>query len=292
MPKPSPRYQSQYMYQACAYGFAAEIERPVRQSVPSQASSVLPTSGGRGSGRVDKFSLAPFISVAAAYTEVGGSFDPDHNKHTTYASSTVEGLNIADVVTADKVVSHMVIYSSEVGKDDEPSFSITGSHFDNLRVAGHEINIKLATLKLHQCDTYSKFESAIHAKGGASLLPWGDQDNTQLNELEKLEDQYHALSGIGQRAKQWKKKPGAKGGAYWCSPAGHLDLKDHVKETELENFGAIIVVPKFGVVRLAELLVTPHSRRLTMFRVQMCSGSTGSSDGGGTTGSGGMPPPG
>jgi hypothetical protein len=279
---------SQYFYHASAYGLAAEIERPVKQSICSQAPSTLSSSGGRGSNRVEKFNMAPFVSFEAAYTEVGGSYDDCHNMHTTYASAIVEGLNIADVVTADRVVARMVIYSPEDGKDGEHSYDITGSHFDNLRVAGHLIDVKLATHTLHQHDTYSKFETAYSGGKADDLLPWGDQDDKQLSALEKSEEQYHALNGIGQRAQQCKKnKKTGKGGTYWCSAAGHLDLKDHVKESELKNFGAIILIPKFGVVRLAELLVHKDFRRLTMFRVDMCSGAGGGTTGGGTDGSGG-----
>ena len=293
MPIQCSRNHSQYFYHASAYGLAAEIDRPVKQSVHAQAASVLSSSGGRGSNRVEKFSLAPFLSFDAAYTEVGGSFDECHNIHTTYASSIVEGLNIADVVTADRVVSRIVIYSPEVGNNDgEHSYDITGSHFDNLRVAGHLIDVKLATQKLHQHDTYSKFEAAYCGGKAGDLLPWGNQDDKQLNDLENSETHYHALCGIGQRAKAWKKKrnPGANGGTYWCSAAGHLDLKDHVKDSELKNFGGIILIPKFGVVRLAELLVHRDFRRLTMFRVDLCSGSSGGGSGGDTSGSGGSPP--
>jgi hypothetical protein len=288
MPKECHSHHSQYFYHASAYGLAGEIERPVRQSVSAQAAYALASAGGRGTQRVEKFCVDPFICFDAAYTEVGGSFDECHNKYTTYAYAVVEGLNIADVVTADRVVSRMVTYSPEVGDDGgEHSFDITGSHFDNLRVAGHPIDIKLATDKFHAHDTYSKFEKCFHSEQGRELLPWGKQGEKQLNELEKLEGEYHALSGLGKRAKQWHKgSPRPKGGTYWCSAAGHLDLQEKIKETELQGFGGIIVIPKFGIVRLAQVLVHKDYRRLTMFHVQMCSGSTGSSDGGGTTSGG------
>src|ERR1700704_6755003 len=115
MPKACPCHHSQYFYHASAYGLAGEIERPVQQSVPAQAACALASGGGRGTQRVEKFCLSPFICFDAAYTEVGGSFDECHNKHTTYAHSVIEGLNIANVVTADRVVSRMVTYSPETG---------------------------------------------------------------------------------------------------------------------------------------------------------------------------------
>jgi hypothetical protein len=293
MPKECPIYHSQYFYHASAYGLAGEIERPVRQSVPAQAACTLASGGGRGTQRTDRFCVSPFICFDSAYTEVGGSFDECHNKHTTYAYSVVEGLNIADVLTADRVVSRMVVYSPEVGDEDgEHSYDITGSHFVNLRLAGHPIDVKLSTHTFHAHDTYSKFEKAYHGDQADDLLPWGSQSEKQLSELEKLEDQYHALSGVGKRAKAWKKQPQRpKGGLYWCSAAGHLDLRNTIDQSELQGFGGLIVIPKFGVVRLAQVLVHRDYRRLTMFHVQMCSGSSGSSDGGGTSSGGGRPFP-
>lgn len=327
----------QYFYHASASGLSAEIERPVQQSIAAQAASTLPSGGGRGFQRTEKFCVAPFVCFDAAYSEVGGSFDECHMMHTTYAYSVIEGLNIADVVTADRVVSRIVTYSPPEPDGDccaegEHSFDITGSHFDNLKIAGHKVNFDLSSRLINEHNTYSKFQELYHpeaagngasakpnasgaksGKGGAaekkqrgaSLLPWGDQDEQGLNRLLECEKTYHALAGIGTRAKAWANGNGAKtkgaaragqkstnyGGAYWCSAAGHLDLKESIGDTELQNFGGLILIPKFGVVRLAELVIHPDYQRLTMVRVQMCSGSTGSTDGGSTTTSGGRPMP-
>src|SRR6478735_6117734 len=66
------RHHSLYFYEASAYGLAAEIERPVRQSIPTQAAVVLSDAGGTdSSGPVANFSAPPFISFDAAHSEVG-----------------------------------------------------------------------------------------------------------------------------------------------------------------------------------------------------------------------------
>jgi hypothetical protein len=221
------------------------------------------------------------VSFDAAYCEVGGSYDDCHNMHTTYAQSIVEGLNIFDVVTADRVVSRMVIYSPGAdGDDDESRYDITGSHFDNLKIAGHKVDVKLPATAVQKHEKYSSFEKAINGSQGHELLPWG---NKSAEELEELEKEYHALSGIGKRAKAWKQKKQHNGGAYRASVAGNLDLKG----SGLTGFGGTILVPKFGVVRLAELIIHRDYRRLTMFDVQMCSGTMGGSNGAGVGGSGG-----
>ncbi|MGC2697825.1 MAG: hypothetical protein WA738_18715 [Candidatus Angelobacter sp.] len=317
------RRHLQYFYNASAYGLAGEIERPMRHSIPAQAATTLAGSGGRGFQRVESFSATPFVSFDAAYTEVGGSFDECHNQHTTFAYSVIEGLNIAGMVTADRVVARMAIYSPSMnnGNEDgqpatrgeklpkktgrrnkvstastsgEHTFDITGSYFDNLRIAGQKIEVQLATHRLHQYQTYSDLSGAI--RGGADdLLPWGDLDPGRLNKLEELEDEYHALSGFGTWARQWKKDKQSRSmdGMYWCSAAGHYDLKKDFPNTEMHGFGGIICVPKFGVVRLAEVVVHKDRRHLHMLRVDMCSTSGGGISGGGAGGSGGgsMPPP-
>ncbi len=275
------RPHSQYLYHASAYGLAAEIDRPIKQSIHAQATTVLSSGGGRGTDRVEKFCMPPFVSFEAAYCEVGGSYDECHNTHTTYAQAVIEGLNIFDVVTANRVVSRMVIYAPGLeGDGDEASYDITGSHFDNLKVAGHKIDIKLPASAAQKHEKYSSFEKALHSSQGHELLPWGKKSP---EELEELEDQYHALGGIGKRAKAWKQAKERNGGAYRASAAGNLDLKD----SGLGGFGNIILVPKFGVVRLAELIVHRDYRRLMMFNVQMCSGTMGGASGGGAGGSGG-----
>lgn len=288
------RHHSQHVYHASAYGLAGEFERPSRHSIPTQAATVLGASGGRGFQRVENFQYDGTVSFKSAIAEVGGSFDECHNRHTSYATSVVEGLNVLDVVTADRVVSRMAIYSAEVGdKKGEPTFDITGSHFVNLKIAGHKIDVKLATHVFHEHDTYSKIAKA-HA-GRKKTDDWllGSKFGALSDgELAELEDTYHSLGGISEIVREWK-QPGdrpADLGGYSFSPANHLKLEDHAgPSTELRGFGSFICVPKFGVVRLAEFLVHRHCRTLTMLRVQMCSTGTGGTDAGGTTGSGGRP---
>jgi hypothetical protein len=293
---------SQYLYHASAYGLAVELERPTRHSIPTQAATSLAASGGRGSHRIQNFTFDRLISFKDAYVEVGGSYDEDHAMHTTYAYSVLEGINIADVLTADRIVSRLFVYSPDP-KDpnqpidpknpkNEPSFDITGSHFDNLRIAGHKLDVKLATDVFHEHDTYSKIAEA-HQK--ASSDPWlfgSKLEHLEDGELKDLQGKYGALKGMDGIVKECKNKKSrsADRGSYWFSPANHLDLEEQMKgPSEIKNYGSIICIPKFGVIRLAELVVHHHTRSLTMFRVQMCSSGSGTSDGTGTTTGGNRP---
>jgi hypothetical protein len=299
------RHHSQYFYHASAHGLSAEIERPTRHSIPTQAATVLGPNGGRGYQRVENFSFDGIISFKAAFAEVGGSFDECHNRHTSYAGAVIEDLNILDVIHADRIVSRMAIYSpiypsreeraagkkpkgnpDEGDETGEHSFDITGSHFQNLRVAGHLINVKLATHVFRKHNTYSKIANA-HKDG--ALADWILGSKFKKNDLPRLEDNYHAIGGMSESVQGWMRKENRPaGGSYIFSPANDFKLSDHIRgETELECFGSFIFVPKFGVVRLPELRVTPHCRTLTMLQFYMCSTGTGGGGLGGTHGSGG-----
>lgn len=309
------RRHLQYFYHASAYGLAGEIERPTRYSIPMQAATTLAGSGGRGYQRVERFTAQPFVSFDAAYTEVGGSFDDCHNQHTTFAYSVIEGLNIAGMITADRIVARMAIYSPKMDLEDansesaakpaaatkgkrkqapapspdaeaEHMFDITGSYFENLRIAGLKIDVQLATHQLHQNQTYQNLATAMESSH--ELQPWGNLDKERLDRLEEMEEYYHALEGFGSRAKRWRDDTTCRcmNGMYWLSAAGHYNLNEEHPESELHGFGGIICIPKFGVVRLAEITAHHHRRELHMLRVDMCSTSDGNIVGGGAGGGG------
>jgi hypothetical protein len=290
MAKECSHHHCNHHYHASAFGVSGELRRPAQRSIAAQASTTLAPGGGRGFDRVDNFQLDGTLSFRAAYTEVGGSFDECHNVHTSYASSVIEYLNIADIVKADKVVSRMTVYAPEEGSDDELSFDITGSHFENLRICGHLIDIELATHEFHQHDKYSKFEKAIQTQKADHLLFLSGLSMLNAAELRKLEDQYHALYGISERIAGWGRRTPKNRAAltYSCSAAGHLDLKEHVgAKSELQGFGPVICIPKFGVIRLAEIVIHRERRTLNMLRVEMCSAGDGAIHTGGTSGGGG-----
>lgn len=276
----------QYDYQASAYAIAAEFERPKKHSLAPQASAVLAGHGGHGCNRVSGHKVDGLLSFQEAYSEVGGSYDDCHGMHTTHAWSVIEGLNVADMLTADRVVSRIAIYYASDGKS-EASYDFTGSYFENLRIAGHPIDVKLDTLSFHEHDTFTKLARAHKTRRSDALLLGHGLMDIGAGEVKRLENTYHALTGISTMVDEWKKKDRpADRGVYNLSAVNHLNLSKQVGRSELEGYGSFICIPKFGVIRLAEIVVHRHSRTLRMFRVQMCSSGHGSADGGTTSGGG------
>src|SRR5262249_14810277 len=159
----------------------------------------------------------------------------------------------------------LAIYSPT---DDNPtgenSFDITGSHFENLRIAGHKLDVKLATHRFHDCHTYKDLEDEYVKKSADELLCFSKL--SQDPRLKQLEKEYHAVEGLAQKAEEWKsnsKKRSRGNQSYWCSAAN--DLEQHIdKNSELQAIGSFIFIPKFGVIRLAQVVVYKESRSLTM----------------------------
>lgn len=293
MSKCATRNHSQYSYHAHAYGFAGQLERPFRHIIPTQATAALGTTGGQGRHRVDGFRHEGIISFDAAYVEVGGSYDECHNQHTSFSSAVIEKLNILDMVTADRVVSRIAVYSGDM--DDpksENTYNITGSHFDNLKIAGNKIDVKLATHIFQENNSHSKLAKKHKAGDLDEWLLASKLGKLKEPDLQKLEEEYHALEGMSGVVKAWKQKPSTRAVDHIpFSPLNHMNIEDHAgKDTELRGFGSIICIPKFGVVRLAELSFHHHHCILTMLRVDMCSSGTGTTTTGGSGGGGTRPP--
>jgi len=68
----------------------------------------------------------------------------------------VEGLNVLDVTSADKVVA--LLSSQYSAEESEPRIVATGSHFENLKISGEPIEAEFETNLFDECDTFAKFE--------------------------------------------------------------------------------------------------------------------------------------
>lgn len=248
-----------YFYHASALGVAGEITRPIPQTIPSQAATSLAVTGGVASATVENFKVENILSFRRATAQVAGSFDNEHRAYTTMAVSTVEGLNVLDVVTADKIVARLSAVHSP--KDAESGILAIGSYFENLRIAGQPVQVELADELLDHYSTFASFDvaskesrkSISHHLVGSALHQVAPGEHPSLARLERM----------------FKKQSGSlqSGDFYWAT------LVDKVKEARsgLRNYGSIIVVPNFGIIHLAELLIQKGQRRLNMMRLELGS---------------------
>jgi hypothetical protein len=140
---------SSFGFLASAAAVGGFFTRPFHEPVPVQAASMLPSVGGYGSARVEQFRFRDLVSFKAAYTVViGNEYEKNgRRERATLALAVVEGLNVLDMVTADRVVGRLVSETpladgaaKGAAQTPELNWLPAGSHFVNLRVGGVKVD--------------------------------------------------------------------------------------------------------------------------------------------------------
>jgi hypothetical protein len=220
--------KSRFYFHAGGHALSGEFRRPIRHLIAAQAATSLATIGGHARARAENFAADHLASFKLAHTHVSGS-QKDDTTWTTNVTSTVEQLNILDVVTADRIVLRLTSQHKQ-GKPEGHIMAL-GSQFDNLRIAGYEVDVTLRHELLIENETYDKLRSKIATDKKSGKIASGGAQYTICSLVEKIETKLPGVSG-----------------------------RSH-----------IIDVPHFGQVSLAEILVIPGSITLTMIRLDLGS---------------------
>ena len=130
-----------FHYHADAFALSGEFVRPLKGQIEVQAGTSLPFVGGHGHASAEAFNFGEFVSFKKAYSHVSGSRNGDAGNHTTQTTSVLEGLNVLDVVTADRIVMRLSVDHDP--KKREGHIITLGSKFENLRIAGCPVEIEL-----------------------------------------------------------------------------------------------------------------------------------------------------
>ena len=144
---------------------------------------------------------------------------------TTHPLVGSEGLNVADMLTADHV-SRMAVYYSADNKS-EASYDITGSYFENLRIAGHKIDVNSRLTFSTTTIPIPKWPRPTKEPETDDWLVGSKMRHLEDSKLEDLEKTYHALSGMSGLVNQCRKKTkrAEDQGSYWFSAPNHLRFK-------------------------------------------------------------------
>jgi hypothetical protein len=275
--------ESTHLYHAEASALKGTLILPISQEIEPQVHAKLPEVGGYLTQRADLYRLESIISYRSAYTHVSGALsDKPDGGHTTLTTTVVEGLNVLEVVTADRIVGQMITDHPREGYI--PSISFLGTRIENLRIAGEQIELQ--------------FDHDIFGQKPVDDLPYtADADfvsrvNRQYQRILKnknlptaVQDRYNRLSSTLRKSEEVE-----------CS------LIDQVAGFVPGTIaGNVITIPGFGTITLAKLTVKhedPHEQtkipKKTTFHLTMidfklgCAvhGHLGSGDGS-TNGQGG-----
>lgn len=133
--------ERKHIFHAEAAALEGELHLPFKQVIDPQSSSKLDPAGGYLSQTAGEFRAERVIHYRAASTQVSGHVELKAGKGwATLATAVVEGLNILEILTADRIVGQ--IYTVHPQDGHVPRVSFLGTRFENLRIAGHEVTLE------------------------------------------------------------------------------------------------------------------------------------------------------
>jgi hypothetical protein len=265
----------------------ADLQQPLKEKITPQASVRLPRDGQYQFSQAEPFRFEGILSHKGGYTQVAGGPSTKIAGFTTLSTSVVEGLNVLDVVTADRVVAQISTVHPIYGEGQVPSVTFLGTRFDNLRIDGYRVEVE-RNLEI--------------------LGPRHDNDRSYFDDpdVQARVSQQYARIATAKNLPEWAAKEYPKD-----RPAliGQGELKcsvvNGVKGSPGFPFGHVIDLPQFGKIFLGELRVErklgdpsngkydTYRFRLTMIRLKMgcladgtVSVTTADSNGGGSQGGG------
>jgi hypothetical protein len=131
-----------HLYHSEAFVLQAQLKLPFAQQLAAQTHSRLNPEGGYVSQNSENFRLGGVFSFRSSHTQVAGNRDdkPDHGWN-TLATCVVEGLNVMEVLTADRIVTQVSM--DHPLKGYVPRVTFLGTRFENLRIAGYPLDIDI-----------------------------------------------------------------------------------------------------------------------------------------------------
>jgi hypothetical protein len=224
-----------HTYHAEATLLDGHLTLPLVEAIKPQGNAKLREDGGYLSQRLKDYRLESVISIRSGHTQVAGNRDvKPHRGWATLTTSVVEDLNVLDVLTADRVVCQIATEHPLVGY--VPSISFLGTRFENLRIAGHPVDLKMALDIVGPKPTNDAAYSSDHG--------FIDRVSSQYKNIRghsdlppELHERYNQLSSTLVKAETVE-----------CSLVNHADggYPGH-------GFGHVIDVPNFGRITLAKL---------------------------------------
>jgi len=132
-----------HSFSAEAHAFKGTITKPTQHAIKPHVYTSLSEKGGYHFSHSRDFRLNGILSMDYAHTQLAGSFDTDkpRNHWSTLVTTVIEGLNILEVVTADRIVAQFGLNHYE-NEGFVPEVFFLGTRFENLRIGGEQVHIE------------------------------------------------------------------------------------------------------------------------------------------------------
>jgi hypothetical protein len=255
--------QRMFWFRGSTMAVGGRIERPVCENIDAQGACVLPPTGGFASASVERFNHRNVIGFDRVACTVSGQ-KVRHGERTageTLVTVAIEGLNVLDVITADRVVARMTSLHmrEEAGAPPRSEILPFGSHFENLRIGGVPVDLRPYPDLIREGDHDALIDRCARSAVRSEGFPWIDANGVPIREdaarAEEKSAHRHPTGAVDRARLAPLFRLGRDGAS---APVGCAIQGEHG-----------IRIPGFGVVYFGEYLVTRASRRLTMMRIEL-----------------------
>jgi hypothetical protein len=243
-------------YHAEAHVLYGHLKRPIEQKIEHQAPVKLnDRRGGHLTRYAEDVSVEGLITFAKGRTRVSGARSLKNNGWVTLSTSIVEGLNVLEIITADRIVSQ-VSTDHAYQNGHVPHVTFLGTQFTNFQVGGFKPTL---TLNLGIC-------GEIPANGKSYL-----QDATFLKAAKAQTEAIARAKGLPQDLQETYDAKLAylatlidtcNADDKVCHEPITCSLVQDISFTEkpfpipgVQIFGHILVIPEFGSLALGEVEV-------------------------------------
>jgi len=132
--------QRTHKFHSTAQVLGGDLRLPLVQKLVTQAHAQLPTDGGYHAQHTTGYRLEGVLSYSAGHSQVAGNPSTKPGKGwSTITTTVIEGLNVLEVLTADRVVGQII--TSHPLKGYVPEITFLGTRIENLRIAGHPVHL-------------------------------------------------------------------------------------------------------------------------------------------------------
>lgn len=277
----TPANQQYHVYHADAHILDVELEHPIKVARQEYGHVVLENTRREGliTQSVGETNIEGLISFKSGHSRVAGAhidqktdiFGQDHSGWFTLATAVLEGYNVEDIITADRVVAqlstqHPKTYDRAYPISHVPRVNFIGTRFENLQVGGYPVKVEL---DLTICGAKPDGDRSYLDDDG-----FLDRVHRQLDRAaeerdlpKSLEKKYGAeithIDDLKKRAKENRKADKRNQAGAPSGPNGYPKLRcSLIKNVSLpveipgvKAFGNAIFIQDFGTVHLAELEV-------------------------------------
>jgi hypothetical protein len=226
-----------YTFNASAIALGGVVNNPSRTLIPSLASVALAPTGGLGTTVVTSYNRDG-VTFDTAYSAVRGEMIAQ-DIYSTVAEVAIDNLTIFDTLHVDALRATVRSRRDlNAGDDAEITFH---AEYSGLVVDGFEIAPELDLELFERTPTYEKFLAEV-----TEVVPGGAK-----KAKEQYRERFEWEDGDVPSPEERSPKP----------------LRASVARPQRPFRGYKLTIPKFGKIRLGEVLLKPGRRRLSLLQI-------------------------